>query len=66
MTSTLRGTLVGSLLTFALILNAGCQNSTNDLEESANTSAANGERQGTHQPPRADLQQITLEVTGMS
>ncbi len=54
MTSTLRVTLLGTLLPFALILVAGCQNRTTDLGESANQSLTTG------------LQQVTLQVTGMS
>ena len=66
MTSTHRVTLLGTLLPFALILIAGCQNRTTDLGESANKSATTDERQRTDQPPPTALQQVTLEITGMS
>ena len=66
MISTLRISRLGTLLAFALILIAGCRNRTTDLGESVNKSATNGQRQSTYPLPRAALQQVTLNVTGMS
>ncbi len=73
MTRTFRLTLLAALL-HSLLLLAGCQNQTADLEQPEKPSASPSEKPSTsaarlprsEQPPPAVLQQVTLAVTGMS
>jgi len=66
MTNTFRVTWLQTLLSFALVLVAGCQNQAPDLGSSADQSATSSNDQLADQPSSGALEQITLNVTGMS
>jgi len=64
MTSTVSTTPLGTILTFALVLLAGCQGGTTSQEEPGNKSTS--KNRSTDSLPPDVSQQVTLEVTGMS